>query len=149
MGNIHRLVGGLGFVTYMSALTMVVFWPTPVDTDGAPALRGWLVIFWILGTPKWIGYAQVEWLANVVMFVPLGIFCAFFVSRKGVILGAAAGLLAAVAIETIQSLFLPGRYGSILDVVANTLGAVGGASLAVPLKSGVLMRFGGKHSDKT
>ena len=77
------------------------------------------------GVPKGIGYAQIEFSANIALFIPMGIIASVWTQRAwaGLLVGAGASLL----IELAQSLFLTARYSSVLDVVANSLGAGIGA----------------------
>ena len=77
------------------------------------------------GVPKAIGYAQIEFSANIALFIPMGIIASVWTQRAwaGLLVGAGASLL----IELAQSLFLTARYSSVLDVVANSLGAGIGA----------------------
>jgi len=70
------------------------------------------------------------WLAdvlrNLLLFVPLGVgLVGFGASKRQAI---AAGLGVSFAIELVQ-LAIPGRFGSPVDVLSNTLGAAGGANL--------------------
>ncbi|WP_209676685.1 VanZ family protein [Arthrobacter stackebrandtii] len=111
---------------YGVAVIAIVFWPTPVDRPAAGGLKATLEWLHQHGLPQAIGYNQVEFSANVAMFIPMGIIAAAYF--KNVLLGALAGAFASSLIELSQALFLPARYASGLDVVANTLGAAIGAA---------------------
>nr|WP_252727946.1 VanZ family protein [Curtobacterium sp. WW7] len=76
---------------------------------------------------------MIESLANVAFFVPLGLLVVLLAGARWWWAGAAAGLLVSSTIEIGQALFLPARYATIDDVVANTMGAVVGAVLGVLL----------------
>ena len=70
-------------------------------------------------------------IANVLLFVPLGFLfrvTALPSSRTGHWSAAGAALLASAALESLQ-LYLPGRFPSPVDVLANTLGAWLGSQL--------------------
>ena len=72
-----------------------------------------------------------DMLANVLLFVPLGFLfrvTALPSSRTGHWSAAGAALLASTALESLQ-LYLPGRFPSPVDVLANTLGAWLGSQL--------------------
>ena len=82
--------------------------------------------------------ARISWLAdpgdvvaNVLLFVPLGFLFRVTAppsSRKSHWSTVGAALLASVALESLQ-LYLPGRFPSPVDVLANTLGAWLGSQL--------------------
>lgn len=112
---------------YTGALTLIVFWPSPVDTGSAGMIRTTLAALHSLGIPERVDYSVVEWTANVGLFVPFGLFCAALLTRRFVWLAAVAGLAASCSIETVQHLLLPARYASVHDVLANSLGAALGA----------------------
>ena len=63
--------------------------------------------------------------ANILLYVPFGMVLA----RAGVVRSVIVAALLATAIELLQMAY-PGRYTSMLDVVANTLGALLGAVVA-------------------
>jgi hypothetical protein len=67
-------------------------------------------------------------IANVVMFVPLGLTIALATGRGGVAI--LLCVLATLAIELLQIGVVPGRDASVSDLLANTLGGIFGAMLA-------------------
>jgi len=120
-------VAPLLLAAYLVALALVGFWPTPVDR-GISGIT-WAVIrgAHTLGA-SWVSYAHVEALANVLWFVPLGALLALALprGRRGWALPiavAASGL-----IELGQAVLLPARTSSLLDVLANSLGAALGVA---------------------
>ena len=81
---------------------------------------------------------------NVVAYVPLGalIVLAFYPRLHGfgaVLLATLIGTLLSGAIEATQT-FLPTRISSNLDLLANSLGALAGATLAAPFASALIDR---------
>lgn len=111
-------------------MLLVVAWPTPVDQKA----HGWITRVLQAAHDRHVlmslGYGQVEFLANVAMFVPLA-------ALLGVVLGprrwgwaVLIGFAVTSTIELLQFALLPGRYGTVDDVIANTAGAVIGALLA-------------------
>ncbi|WP_435743092.1 VanZ family protein [Microbacterium sp. PMB16] len=71
-----------------------------------------------------------EYLANVALFVPIGVLLLFAWPRLRLWQVVLIGALLSGMIETVQGL-MPSRYPTISDVMANTLGAlVGGAIVA-------------------
>ena len=76
-------------------------------------------------------------LGNILLFAPVG-FLGVLASRwpwwRVVVLSAAAS----IAIETIQ--YFVGRSADVDDFILNTLGAILGAAIALPLRHAVLLR---------
>ncbi|HKI54571.1 MAG TPA: VanZ family protein, partial [Anaerolineales bacterium] len=66
-----------------------------------------------------------NWLANILLFLPIGFFYRLTDKQRGVLL---LGAIISISIETIQ-LFIPARTPSIVDIVANTTGSGLGAIL--------------------
>lgn len=126
----HRLALWVAAV-YVAALALVVFWPTPVDRGIDPALIRMLTRLHEHGWPNWIDYDFVQNLANVLMFVPFGFLVVLLVGRRRWWLGIVLGFIGSCAIELAQHFFLPARFATIADVVANTAGAAIGALLGV------------------
>lgn len=75
-------------------------------------------------------YGLVEFSANIVMFVPFGVFWFLLAAKGWRWIGPAAGIILSVSIEVAQFLFLPQRFASPYDVLANGLGALLGTVLA-------------------
>ncbi|HWL01466.1 MAG TPA: VanZ family protein [Microbacteriaceae bacterium] len=99
------------------------------------------------GLPAWVTYDLVEIAANVVLFIPFGLFLALALSSRPrgsssaegayrdltlrVLWPTVLGLALTLTIEFIQHAFLPARFATVSDLIANTAGALLGASLAV------------------
>lgn len=103
--------------------------PQPYDADTAGILRRILALFAGWPPTAWLTFDVVEVIANVVMFVPLGLLVLAWGGRPWH--GILSGLALSAAIETTQLLFLPTRVADVRDVVANTLGATLGVVLVV------------------
>ncbi len=131
-------------IVVVAAITL---WPSPVDESGRSALLAVLDRLHARGVPRWVGYSFVERTANVAMFVPFGALLAVLLRPRrrwlAVVLPASMSLL----VELVQHLALPLRYSSGWDVVANTTGALIGATLVVAWISA--MRRRGRWSDPT
>lgn len=117
----------------------IVFGPQPVDASPDEGLSAWLRQWHDAGGPAWISYANIEFAANVLMFVPVGAVAMWW--RPSVPSAALTGLACSCVIEAIQGLFLPDRVADVRDLVANTSGAFLGALVA----AGVLRH---QHSRK-
>ncbi|WP_169583091.1 MULTISPECIES: VanZ family protein [Microbacterium] len=75
----------------------------------------------------WFGSGWIEFAANVVVFVPLGLLLAILMDRP--LRGVVVCIAISVVVELAQFL-VPPRQASVRDVVANALGAVIGAGIA-------------------
>jgi VanZ family protein len=127
----HHRVATWGLLAYAGLLAAVALWPQPVDRPLSGLLRRVLRGLHRDGVPAWVDYGFVESASNVLLFVPLGALVAWIAGRRFWWAGVAAGLLTSCAIELAQFLFLPGRYATPADVLANTLGAVAGSLLTL------------------
>ena len=106
--------------------------PTRLDGDGMVVYRT-LYDLHDAGLPRWIGYRVVESAANVAVMMPLGALTALLLPRRlwWVAVLACCGL--SLSIEAAQAL-LPGRMPSVIDLVANSAGALLGAALTLPFR---------------
>jgi len=83
--------------------------------------------------------ADVEFAANVAMFVPVGMFFLLLLGRRQWWLAVLAGLVLTVGIEVAQQ-EIPGRVSDPRDVVSNGLGTVVGVVLGWVLTVGEWFR---------
>ena len=74
---------------------------------------------------SWLTYDRAEYLANVALFVPVGLFLLLLFGTRLWWLALAAGITLTSFIETAQRA-VPGRVPDERDIAANTLGAVVG-----------------------
>ena len=114
------------FAVYLVAMGFLVWLPNPdaVQYTGIVAV----VARWFepLGLPFEPTYIVLEILANVVLFVPFGILALTAFRWMRVWSATLAGLATSCLIEGVQ-LFLPTRYSTVSDLIANTAGALIGA----------------------
>lgn len=108
---------------YLLVLTAIAFWPVPVDSAAGPLLRLVTRIVPVLT------YHRIEFGANVLLFVPLGLLLALILSRRRYLVVPIA-VIATVMIEGGQGILLGARTASVLDVIANTAGACIGLVVA-------------------
>jgi glycopeptide antibiotics resistance protein len=109
-----------GGAAYVLALVAIATWPRHVDASLRPRLEH--------------GYEVIELVANIVLFMPFGALAMLVAPRvrwSWVVVG---GCVASGCIELVQAVLLPGRTGSVQDVVANTLGAALGAAVVVAVR---------------
>ncbi|WP_426003829.1 VanZ family protein [Paenarthrobacter sp. NyZ202] len=118
------------FAGYLVALALVVFLPSKEAekvTGFVGVMAGWLTV---VGVPIDTAAIVIEFVANIVMFIPLGcltlaLWPQTWTMRSMVLLGAVASTF----IELMQ-LLIPGRVTAVSDVIANTAGALLGVFLA-------------------
>lgn len=87
----------------------------------------------------WLTASRVEFLANVGLFVPVGLFLLLLFGTRLWWVAVAAGFLLTSAIETAQQ-SIPGRVSDPRDVVANTAGAAIGVAIGLVLTFPSTMR---------
>ena len=119
----RRLFLALLFFLYIGILALIVLWPSPVDQEAAVTLRSVLRKLHGSGLPGWVTYSFVENIANVLLFVPFGLLATAWLDERRAWLAAVAGIAVSCTIETAQATLLPGRFATIYDVTANSLGA--------------------------
>jgi glycopeptide antibiotics resistance protein len=120
------------FAVYLVVVGFIVWSPQP--KGGVGILH--VVALWVasvLGTPSGPTFDALEVAANVVMFVPFGVLALAAYRWMRVWSATLAGLVTSGIIEGVQ-LFLPTRYSTISDLIANTAGALLGALLVVGVR---------------
>lgn len=117
-----RPVAAVLLVVYGVSLAVIAFWPTPVDQGAGPLLRA------LARAVPWLTYDVVEFTANILLFVPLGVLLAVLLGGARVFVVPIA-VAASLAIEAGQAVLLPGRTATMRDVVANAAGALVGLAL--------------------
>lgn len=130
----RRLLAVL-FVLYIGVLALIAFWPTPVDAGSGDTLRTVLAALHRHGVPGIVNYTFVEATANVALFFPFGVLAAAYLSEGTMWLAAVVGAALSAAIEVGQYVFLPARYATIHDVIANALGAALGTVLVYAVRN--------------
>ena len=110
---------------------MIALYPTPVDRGIDGLLFRVLRVLASHGL-GFITYARVEFSANVVLFVPLGLLLALLFGARWWWCAILLCVALSSAIELSQLAFLPERLASLGDVIANSSGGVIGALLALP-----------------
>ena len=134
-----RVLSAIALATFALIIAVITLWPGPPDPDGQSWLREFLRNGHAYGIPAWITFGRVEFASNIVMFLPVGFFGALALSRhRWLVVPSAA--IASAGIESIQAMALPLRYGTVRDVISNTLGALLGYFLAVAVVTALLRR---------
>lgn len=100
---------------YVVVLTLIALWPVPVDSGAGPMLRLVSRVIPILT------YARIEFGANILLFIPLGVLLALILQHRYLVVPIA--FIATVTIESIQALMIDRRTPSLMDILANLAGA--------------------------
>ncbi|MGN6273153.1 MAG: VanZ family protein [Protaetiibacter sp.] len=127
-----RLMLRILFALYLVAVGFVVWSPQPTDGVGIAAI----VARWVagvIGQPYGATFVVLEVAANVAMFVPFGVLALTAYRWMRVWSATVAGFVTSGLIEGVQ-LFLPTRYATVSDLVANTAGALLGALLVAVVR---------------
>lgn len=127
----HPLLG-LATVVYLAVVGWITLGPQPINTGNGYWLWRVLRFFSSHETTRWLTYDRVEFLANVAMFVPIGVFFVLLFGRRLWFVSVISGVMLTVAIEVAQQ-FIPGRVSDVRDLVANSLGTVVGVLAALVL----------------
>ena len=122
---------------YLVVLALIAFWPTPVDRGAHRPITTVLAHLHAHGVPAWFNYGLVEFTANIALFVPVGLLGVLLLGRARWWVAVVAGFAASSLIELGQLTFLPSRYATVMDVIANTSGAMLGALLALGLLAAI------------
>ena len=126
-GATARSVARVGLIFYGITLAMIALWPVPVDSGAARFLGRLIRLVPVLTYPR------IEFAANIVLFVPLGLLLMLILRERYLILPIA--IVVTVAIECSQALLLDKRTPSLLDIIANTTGACLGMLIVAAAES--------------
>jgi len=81
-----------------------------------------------------VDFLTIEFIGNILMFVPLGVFMAMLISRRHWWVLLFTGTLMSGFIELTQLLFLPSRYPEVRDLISNSTGFLLGALGAIIIR---------------
>jgi len=127
-------------VAVLAGVLLVGLLPNRVDGGVEGPIRAFIDTLQAAGAPAWVNYDLVDFLANIGFFVPIGLVAALLLPWRMWWLAIPIGLALSTALELGQALFLPERYASATDVLANTLGAVLGALIGAATRRAVSRR---------
>ena len=89
---------------------------------------------------QWLSFSTIEFLANIALFVPMGLFFVLLLGRGRWWLAILIGIATTVLIEYTQQ-FIGGRVSDPRDLVSNSIGAVVGTVLALILTASKARRL--------
>lgn len=111
---------------YLLVLSVIAFWPSPVDESAVEFIMKVLNVLHFHGLPGWANYDLLETGSNVALFLPFGLLAAACLPMKIKWLAVVAGMGASALIEAAQEVLRPERFAAVQDVLANSLGAAVG-----------------------
>lgn len=132
----RKLLAPIALGSYLTVLVATSLWPKPVDGQGLLAsITSEILIFtrgisWL----RWIQYNQLEALANILLYVPLGVFLVVFCPKAKLWLICLVPVMVSFLAEGWQRLFLPDRYATSNDVIFNSLGGLLGIFIATSIR---------------
>lgn len=131
-----NIIFRFGLIAYVVLLLFASLWPTPVDGGGfiwwvtSQILKFCQGVDWL----NWIRYNQLEAIANMLLYLPLGVFIVKFLPRLPLWLALLSPILVSAVAEGIQRFFLPARYSTVDDVINNAIGGVLGVLIAAGIR---------------
>jgi len=122
--------------SYLILLVATSLWPKPVDGQGLVAIitSGLLRFASRVSWLEWIQYNQLEAIANVLLYFPLGVFLVLFWPNAKIWTLCLMPALVSLLAEGFQNLFLSDRYATVNDVFYNALGGVLGIVISMSIR---------------
>lgn len=128
----------LAYIVFVGFVTLT---PAPFDSNVNGLISRALDVFSQHRVTDWITFNRLEFVANIGMFVPIGLFLVLLFGRRFWWLGIAFGIAFTLFIEGFQGLVLSAtRYSTLSDIVANSAGAVIGVLFGLLVTAGSARR---------
>ena len=125
------------------AYLAVVGWIT-LSPQAEARQEGWLwrlaLFFDRHAATEWITFNLLEFVANVLLFLPFGVFFVLLFGRGRWWLAILLGVAMTLCIEFVQQ-FIPNRVSDPRDILSNSIGAVVGTVLALLLTASKARRL--------
>jgi glycopeptide antibiotics resistance protein len=122
-------------IAYTGFILVVTLSPSQLDISVQRFVLRFVEVLHRYGVPTWFGYGEVEFLANIAMFIPFGFILTLLFPVKWSWLAVVLSLMFSTGIELFQREFLDERIYDTRDIVANTLGSTVGFLVAAFLRS--------------
>ncbi|GAA4195950.1 hypothetical protein GCM10022219_21790 [Microbacterium oryzae] len=133
-------VATLLLAIYAGFVAVVTLWPNPNDLEFGGISDRVLKVLYRFGVPEWFGFDEIEFTANIGMFIPLGFFLGLALPRRAWWLALFLVPGYSGFIEWTQATSLESRVSSMLDVFANTAGGYIGILLAMTMRAMIYAR---------
>ena len=118
-------------VAYLGALAWVTLTPSSNSDRAFSLLQVVVRELQSHSSTDFLTYDDVEFLANIALFVPMGVFVVLLFGRRMWWAGIFAGVLASCWIELAQGVWLSDRVSDPRDLVSNSLGTLLGVLVAL------------------
>lgn len=125
--------------SYLVFVAWLTLTPQPIGPDQQDTIVRVLDALHRRGYAESIDYDRLEYLANIALFVPVGVFLLLLFGAGQWWLAGIACFVLTAAIESAQ-LGIPGRVSDLSDVQANTIGGVIGVVIALVLTAPATLR---------
>lgn len=130
---------------YLAFVAWLTLTPRPISPDQQRLVMQVVDALHRRGYAESIDYSRFEFLANIALFVPIGVFLLLLFGASGWWLAAIGSVAMTIVIETAQQQ-IPGRVSDGRDLVANTLGGLIGIVIALILTMPATLR---RHRQRT
>jgi glycopeptide antibiotics resistance protein len=117
-------------IPFLAGLALLTLTPSRVEESMPNLLDLVLSIAHRLGWAS-LDFTRLEVLANILVFIPVGILAFLLLPRRVWMLSLLVGPLLSLSIEAAQRIALPHRAATVTDVIANSSGATAGVAFAV------------------
>ena len=118
-------------LAYLGTLAWLTLTPSNTSERTFSLLQRVVRAFQSNADTDFLTFARVEFMANVALFVPMGVFVVLLLGRRLWWAGIFAGVLASCWIELAQGIWLSDRVSDPRDLVSNGLGTALGVLLAL------------------
>jgi glycopeptide antibiotics resistance protein len=116
---------GSATLAYLAFVALLTLTPGSVAPTSSGVVLRLLARLQRYDELSWLTYDRAEYLANVALFVPVGLFLLLLFGVRFWWLALTAAIVLTSSIETVQRV-VPGRVSDERDIAANTIGAVVG-----------------------
>lgn len=127
----HPFLSLITFV-YVVFVGWVTLTPSSVAPTGSAFILRVLARLQRYEDLSWLTYTRAEFLANIALFVPVGLFLLLLVGTRFWWVAGFGAFVMTAAIETAQRT-IPGRVPDERDILANTAGALAGIVVGLVL----------------
>lgn len=127
----HPILSVITFV-YLGFVGWVTLTPLSSAPTGSLLIQRVLTRLQGYDELSWLTYGRAEFLANIALFLPVGLFLLLLVGTRFWWIAGLAAFVLTSAIETGQRL-IPGRVPDERDILANTTGALVGILVGLVL----------------
>jgi hypothetical protein len=116
---------------YLAALACITLTPAGSVEPAASVLAGLADTLGAIDGLHWVDFGVVEAVANVALFVPMGVLVLLLLGRERWWAAIAVGVIASCWIELAQAVLLPTRVADPADLAWNSVGTAVGVAVVL------------------